>query len=58
MSKPRKLINRSAVRAAIKQACKDWGHTKRKNIPKDAIDEIESMTRRAVTTIAAAGFKK
>jgi hypothetical protein len=58
MSKPCKLINRSAVRAALKQACKDWGHTKRKNIPRDAIDFIESMTRRAITSIAAEGFKK
>jgi hypothetical protein len=56
---PRKktLTNRSAVRKALKQACKDWGHT-RKNIPSDALTQVEASVGRLIITIAAQGFKK
>jgi hypothetical protein len=56
MSRENKLINRSAVRKALKDACREWGH-KRKNIPRDAVDQVEAGTRRLVTVIAAQGFK-
>lgn len=56
MSKERKLINRSAVRHALKTALREWGH-KRKNVPREAIDQVESGVNRLVITIAAQGFK-
>ena len=56
MSKERRLINRSAVRKALKISLKEWGH-KRKNIPADAFDQVESGVRRLITSIAAQGFK-
>jgi hypothetical protein len=56
MSKEKKLINRSAVRKALKEACREWGH-KRKNIPSEAIEQIEAGTRRLVIATAAQGFK-